>query len=312
LMKQMALMRAKGGIKRKAADLVRAGLAFRLLEKQSFAGRFLFPDTAGFEKLIQWMQSTGEFRREADRLSEWLRFFRQEDEAFAFISICKAREFANRFKSESNEWLGKYTRNVEPFTRQVATNRHFREDKISVHRQKVEYHLNMLGAFIYNRALKEDFNKIRRKIVLLPACMKANASQACKAKKAGMGEHCMGCSTQCQINQITQLGKKHHFSVEIVKHSSDISLTKQAIPEGCGLIGVACVSTVVAGGLELMHNSIAAQCVLLDHCGCRHWCDKTIPTSLNLNELLNRAIAGAVMPETQELKKEKEQDNIAA
>jgi len=312
LMKHMVLMRAKGGIKRKAADVVRAGLAFRLLEKQSLAGRFIFPDTGGLEKLIHWMQSTGEFKREAERLSEWLRFFMQEDEAFVFVSLCKARDFACGFASESNEWLGKYTIHVETYTRQLLFNRHFREDKISANKQRVEYHLNMLGAYIYNRALQSDFGKIKQKIVLLPACMKAKPSQVCKAEKAGLGEHCKGCSALCQINRISQLGKKHHFTVEIVKHSSDISLTKQAIPDDCGLIGVACVSTVIAGGLELMHNSVPAQCVLLDQCGCRHWCDKTIPTSLNLNELLNRTVAGAVMPETQELKKEKEQDNIAA
>ena len=312
LMKQMALLRTKGGIRRRVADMVRAGLAFRLLEKQSLAGRFLFPGTTGMEKLIQWMQSTGEFRKEAEIFSNWLRFLRQEDETFAFVGICKVRAFARFFASESDDCLGEYTQNVNQFRQQILLNRHLREDKISVNKQKVEYHLNMMGAFIYNRALQSDFNESKRKIVLLPACMKANPPAECKAEKAGLGEHCTGCSGLCQINHITHLGKKHHFTVEIVKHSSDISLTKQSIPDGCGLIGVACVSTVISGGLELIQKKFPAQCVLLDYCGCRHWSEKTIPTSLNLNELLSRVNSTSLILENHNLKNEQNQDNIAA
>ncbi|MFH1121158.1 MAG: DUF116 domain-containing protein [Bacteroidota bacterium] len=289
LMKHSALIRSKGGFSRRWADLIRAGLAFRLLEKKSNAGLFLFPCIAGLEKLIQWMDATGEFNREAGRFRKWLDFFRQENEAFTFVNLSKIRIFALEFSHESEKHLGKFTRNVDQFIAVTSIRRYFREDKISVSRRKAEYHLNMLGAFIYNRALRSDFLKSTQKIVLLPACMKANPRGTCRAIQGCLGEICSGCTNHCLINRIHHLGKKSHFNVVIVKHSSDISLSKHEIPDGCGLIGVACVPAVIAGGLELLDKSVPAQCVLLDHSGCRHWSSQTIPTSLNLSELLERA-----------------------
>jgi uncharacterized protein len=288
LMHHTAQLRKHGGLKRRFADTIRAGFAYRLLEKSDNSGLFLFPDTANLRKLINWMQATGEFQREAARFSNWLSFFETETSTYTFINICIIRGFASTFKKESKEILGKYTQHVDRFVNRTIPGRLFREDKISVNRLRVEYHLNMLGAYIYNRALFDEFITTERKVVLLPACMKAKPPQSCKASGSGLGETCAGCSESCMINRITQTGRKYHFKVEIVKHSSDISLGKQNIPPGTGLVGVACVATVISGGLELVNNSIPAQCVLLDHCGCKHWCNKPVATSVNIPELLNR------------------------
>jgi hypothetical protein len=165
----------------------------------------------------------------------------------------------------------------------------FREDKISVNRQRIEYHLNMLGAFVYNRAMRPEFMKCEERIVLLPACMKAHPADKCKSTSGGFGERCTGCTSSCPVNKIRLLGQEYDFDVEIVSHSSELSVSKTSTPAGTGYIGVACAATVIAGGLELRDKGIPAQCVLLNHCGCRHWYREPITTSLNINELLYRA-----------------------
>jgi uncharacterized protein len=289
LMKHAALLRRQGGLRRKVADTLRGVVAYKLLEKPENGNYFLFPDTDGLKKLISWMEATGEFHREAKRFSTWLEFFESESKTYTFINICILRGFAAWFKTESLLILGPYTVGVSTFIRKVQQGYKFREDKISVNRQRIEYHLNMLGAFVYNRAMRPEFMKCEERIVLLPACMKAHPADKCKAATGGFGERCTGCRSSCPVNKIRLLGQKYDFDVEIVSHSSELSVSKTSTPAGTGYIGVACAATVIAGGLELRDKGIPAQCVMLNHCGCRHWNREPITTSLNINELLYRA-----------------------
>jgi len=288
LLNHAANWRQKGGISRKYADFLRAGLAYRLLESSGNQHQFLFPDNEGLQKLIRWMMATGEFHREAKRFSDWLSFFESESRTYTFINICILRGFSAAFTTDSLNVLGKYTTNVDRFIKAVKPENKPREDKISIMRRRSEYHLNMLGAFIYNLELRDEFLKTNKKTVLLPACMKARQSSACRAITGKSGQTCTGCTKDCQVNQLRQLGLKYNFAVEIVQHSSDISASDQFSQTDTGFVGVACAASVIAGGLELMNKGIPAQCVLLDHCGCRHWSRKPETTSLNINELLFR------------------------
>lgn len=47
----------------------------------------------------------------------------------------------------------------------------WRKDVIFCVSRRAEYHLNMVGAEIMNRAYRERFIKTPKKAVLLPACM---------------------------------------------------------------------------------------------------------------------------------------------
>ncbi len=287
-MMHTATLRKQGGIRQKYADTLRGIFAYRLLENPDHEQAFLFPDTAGLKKLIQWMNTTGEFHREAKRFSRWLSFFESESSTYTFINICILRGIAAWFKTQSLIILGPYTSGVNEFLRNARQGMTFREDKISVNRQRIEYHLNMFGAFVYNRALRKEFMNCHEKIVLLPGCMKAHPSGKCKSNRNESRETCTGCTKSCQVNKIRLLGIEHGFRVEIVVHSSALSLKKASFKQETGYIGVACAATVIAGGLELIDKGIAAQCVLLNHCGCRHWGKETAITSIDMNELLFR------------------------
>lgn len=283
-----ARLRIKGGIRRDFADILRAGLAYQLLVKKSNGILFLFPDTANLQKLVDWMQATGEFHREAKRFSNWLKFFKSENGITTFRDISISVSFASGFTIESLNTLGRYTQGVDRFVQDVKQTRRFREDKLSVIRPRGEYHLNMLGAFIYNRALRPAFLKSSEKVILLPSCMKAESASGCRAYNGTRGEMCAGCTKNCPVNQIRQMGIEYNFSVVIVAHSSDLSVTGKSDPAQTGFVGVACAATVIAGGLVLTEKGFPAQCVMLDQCGCRHWCHKAVTTHLNLSELLFR------------------------
>jgi hypothetical protein len=90
---------------------------------------------------------------------------------------------------------------------------------------------------------------------------------------------------ECSINKLKTIGDKLGFQVLIIPHESSLysSWKKDStIKEDVGVIGIACVLNLVSGGLMLKEAGIAAQCVLLDYCGCKkHWHQEGLPTEIN-------------------------------
>ena len=288
IMKQLSVLRKVPGQTGKSADEVRGILGLQMMENPEHENSFLLPGIQGFEKLISWMEATGEFHREARQLTKWMHFLKDTGDGFAFICICLMRNVASQFSVISQEALGKYTRETEQFHKNVRRKYAKREDGISVNRNSTEYHLGMLGAYLINDANCRAFSDSEEKVLLVPGCMKGDAVN-CKAVKTSCGEHCTLCAEKCQVNHLTKLGKSNGFEVMILKHSSDLSVWAPSPGKiKTGVVGVACPATLLAGGFELKHHNIPAQCVVLDHCGCHHWMDNPVSTSLNIKELLRR------------------------
>lgn len=44
---------------------------------------------------------------------------------------------------------------------------------------------------------------------------------------------------------------------------------RQLLGDGAGIVGITCVSNLLAGGWKALRLGLPSQCVLLDHCGCR-------------------------------------------
>jgi hypothetical protein len=99
----------------------------------------------------------------------------------------------------------------------------------------------------------------------------------------------MDCTPRCRVHQLKAMGRKHGFAVYLVPHESSVFSGedgRKLIGEGTGIVGIACVSNLVAGGWKATALGLPPQCVLLDHCGCRkHWHDKGFPTDLNMAQL---------------------------
>ncbi|HYG57783.1 MAG TPA: DUF116 domain-containing protein, partial [Symbiobacteriaceae bacterium] len=90
------------------------------------------------------------------------------------------------------------------------------------------------------------------------------------------------------VHQLTCMGKKHGFSVVMLSHASSFSRegAKSTLGEDAGIVGIACVPNLCAGGWKAKALGLPAQCVLLDYCGCRsHWHEEGIPTDINIKQL---------------------------
>ncbi|MBN1563664.1 MAG: DUF116 domain-containing protein [Anaerolineae bacterium] len=205
--------------------------------------------------------------------------------------------FADWFETHSLDTLGAYTAHVETFLAEKHPAYRWRENRIFTGRQRVEYHLNMVGTTIMNRAFRAAFQAADRQIVFVPPCMRARQDGSCAATPTPYGERCAGCEPACRVHQVTKLGEKHGFLVFMLPDdleglSPDAARGSSASSESgakpaLGIVGVSCALTNAAGGWKTRRLGIPAQGLLLDYVGCYwHWHKDGIPTAINLGQLL--------------------------
>jgi hypothetical protein len=255
------------------------------------------PSLENLDQLLAWMAASGDFNEEVKRLGHWRKFLRsRESQKLATVSktadaLKTVTSLATWFEARSLKVLGEYTQNVEQFLKEKHPNYRWREDVIFCGRQRVEYHLYMVGAEILNRAFREKFLKTGRKVVLLPPCMKAKLESGCEAIETPLGERCAACTPGCRVNQVTKLGEKYGFDVFIMPHELSVFSNggiKPANDQQFGVVGVSCPLTNLTGGWETKDLGVPAQGVLLDYCGCPwHWHEEGISTDINFNQLLD-------------------------
>lgn len=282
------------------ADDLRGRLMTRFLTGDgSEDGSMRTPDQTDLRALLRWMDATGEYREETRRLVllvSYLETCIPEERSWYLEHVIT---MANSFILESDRMLGNYTSGVIRFLRETAGGYHGREDVLLVSRKREEYHLAMLGAELMNRAFADGYAATTERAILLPACMRGASAVSCRAKRVGLDMSCTHCDRGCRVSQVTRAAAERGVSAHIIPHSSDFTRWLRAWAEGrnVGVIGVACVLHLITGGLELRSLGIAAQCVLLDFCGCsQHWDPAGRQTDLNQGLLLETAeMTGAAM-----------------
>lgn len=274
------------------ADRLRGILATIFLARGGSAERReKTPSIKQIDRLILWLEASGEFREEVKRYKLWSSYWHAAGAENVFEEIDSAVSFARWFEARCGRALYRHTFNVEAFLMMKRPLHKWKEDYIFCGREELEYHLSMVGAEIMNRAYQTDFASTKKRAVLLPACMRSKDDNACKGARVDLEYICSGCDPDCEVNKITKLGKKEGFETRIIPHSSDFSawLEKWAAGKDIGVVGVACPLNLITGGLEMKALDVPAQCVLLDYCGCKnHWDNEGISTKLNISELLNK------------------------
>ncbi|MCG8541760.1 MAG: DUF116 domain-containing protein [Clostridia bacterium] len=239
-------------------------------------------------KLLEWLGASGEFNQEVKRLKQWYNYLSDKSvkEASRVISI--AVDLAEWFDSRSKDVLGCFTKNVDKFLEESYPRHKWKEDNIYCGRKRVEYHLNMVGAEIMNKAFRDDFLKTEEKRLLLPICMRFLYQKNCKAIKSKEGYICRGCNNECRVNHLTQRGKKYGVKVLVIPHESAAFTGEKVERNKIGIIGVACVLNLISGGWKAKDLGFVPQCVILDYCGCKnHWHARGQTTDINLSKLMD-------------------------
>ncbi|MEN6341481.1 MAG: DUF116 domain-containing protein [Methanospirillum sp.] len=243
------------------------------------------PTLDHLDRLLGWLRAAGDYREEVERLSAWRDYLHSlsEDEAVAVLAA--AIVFAEWFEAASIAALGVYTAGVDRFLAEEHPSYAWREDVVFAARPRVEYHLNMVGAELMNRAQRAAFLEAPRKAVIVPACLRYHPRPRCKAVAGPLACECRGCEPRCRVRQLTRLGAEHGFDVLLVPHESAVfagEAGRQLLGDGAGIVGITCVPNLLAGGWKALRLGLPPQCVLLDHCGCRkHWHDEGIVTGID-------------------------------
>jgi hypothetical protein len=288
---RLARLRERGGCLKAGADVLRGVLAALFL---SSGGRgpaeTPSPTLDHLDRLLGWLEATGDFSQEAKRLRAWRDFLAGQPPEQAAEALAQAIALAAWFEAASEAALGRYTPHVERFLAGPYRRYRGREDLVFCGRRRVEYHLAMVGIEILNRAFRAAFLATGRKVVLVPPCMKARTDDECQAHSTSLGARCAACTPGCRVHQLTKLGEKHGFGVLMLPDELAVYGGAAARPGGdgdVGIVGVSCVLTNCAGGWETKELGVPAQGVPLDYCGCRyHWHKDGIPTDINFDHLL--------------------------
>lgn len=283
--------RKKSAIIKPAIDFLRGILGTIFLTRQR-SNEVMLTELSphNLKRLLAWMAAAGDFPEDLARLQNWGAFLEAASPSEAEQTLKAAVSLGAWFEARSKAVLGIYTPNVEKFIHQENPFYRYREDVIFCSRERVEYHLAMVGTEILNRSLREDFLAAEHKVVLLPPCMKARLNSGCKAVETPLGERCMACEVSCRVHQLTKLGEKHGFAVLVMPHDLDVfgGDNQKASSQGLtGVVGVSCPLTNPAGGWEMKKMGAPAQGVLLDYCGCPwHWHEEGISTDINFDQVL--------------------------
>jgi uncharacterized protein len=270
-----------------AIDLVRGVLITQFLFPQKEIIKVdSNPTLHNVDRLCLWLEATGEFREQALRFVRWRAYWETMTTERWTEGCTSVFKFVDWFTARSKEVIGVYTENVEGFLAESRDRYFCREDRVQCSRTRDEYHLNMVGAEIMNRAFRIDFMNTDAKALLVPGCMRLNIEE-CKAVKIQEGLRCEGCDPKCNVNKLREMGKKYDYEIFIIPHASDLSLwSPQPNKPKRGVVAVACVTTLVEGGWELKRYDVNAQCVLLDYSGCKnHWHKDGVQTCINIREL---------------------------
>lgn len=269
-------------------DPVRGVLSDRFLVKS--INRFqnpAQPTTFGWRRWLFWLEASGEFHDETERIRNWFKWSTRETTNKAELTTIAHALFRN-FKAVSANKLGMFTQGVTHFKEQHLVKYRNREDQLFCGKSEPEYHLNMLAMELINRAFRSAFLKTNRRIVLLPSCMRGANESSCKAVVNGTDIRCVACCNECRIGKIQVEGQHAGFEVAIVPHSGGFSkwLKRFAFSDEYGVVAVACVLNIAVGGYEMRRLGIPSQCVLLDYCGCKkHWDSQGCATDLNIRQL---------------------------
>lgn len=241
------------------------------------------------KQLISWLNETGEYGEEVIRLEQWQLFLQKQTVIGQAAFKRKVMALADYLNEKAEKTLNEYVKGVELFRKEGASIYENREDQVFCMQPTIMYYLNMVGAQLLNEVYRQDFLKAEQKVIFLPGCMVYRGKEECKALFKQGGYECEGCTTQCQVNQIKKLAlKRKNVKTIVLYHESE--LNKQKVnkeQEGkLGVIGVACVLSLLSGGFKAKRLGYVPQCVLLDYCGCKqHWSKEGIVTQLNLLKL---------------------------
>ncbi|MGG7176350.1 DUF116 domain-containing protein [Clostridium paraputrificum] len=282
IFKTLNFLREKDRCK-KNIDSIRGRLFTSILMKRKIIKKNI--DLDDFKLVVIWMESTGDFKEEVLRIRNWISFLDARDNEYVNDLFSHGLEEADYLYNEGKYILGEYTSNVGKYLECYKEKHLNKEDIIYCGKNEIQYFFNMVAAEIMNKVYREEFLETTIKKVFTPSCMR-QVEKECLSEKSAIGYICKNCTKNCNVNKLTEMGKKEGFQVYIIPHETMLFSYLSEENSKIGIVGIACVLNLVSGGWKALRLGFKPQCVVLDYCGCdNHWLNNRVMTSINIDRI---------------------------
>jgi len=156
------------------------------------------------------------------------------------------------------------------------------------------YIRNMLGVGVLSHIMRREFSAARRRIIVLPDCLKNYGEETCcKAELPDGTSTCTQCNSDCIVFESVERFVNGNTSLVLEPEDMDGYFADLRREYGMvGIVGVACVLTMLSGFEKTLKHKHPTQGVFLNYSSCaHHWADPAYNTSYSLKRMaraLNR------------------------
>jgi hypothetical protein len=183
----------------------------------------------------------------------------------------------------SDDPLAVYTPGVHRHLRTMPPRRWLER---SLRTTENQYHLYMLEIELVNRLHGDAFRAAKRKIALLPHCMR-DFSKECLAANDGVDLVCKRCSKICWMRRMSDLLRDHEIHPYIWMNAGfkEHYRALQSGGESFAVLGVACLPELIAGMRSCLKLGVPVVGLPLDANRCARWMGEFLENTMNLGRL---------------------------
>ena len=161
-----------------------------------------------------------------------------------------------------------------------------RDDEYYRRTTRERYLVELLACVIMGRQHWSEFAARRDTVLILPDCLRRQGA-ACKRKRTRYGTRCTACDAECAVCRMTVAAARHGAAAYFsdMEHGKQFRALMRGPYHDLSVIGVACIWMLASGMRAAEAAGIPSQGVLLNFCGCEHWCDDPMVTNATVERV---------------------------
>lgn len=149
------------------------------------------------------------------------------------------------------------------------------------------YIRNMLAVGVLSHLNKKAFDKTEGKVLVMPDCLKNYGDWECSKIDLGNESECAQCSADCLVFETVERFVDEKVDLVLEPEQLDKYLAERKSSQGSfGVVGVACVLTLLSGFEHTMKLKLPTQGIFLNYASCsHHWAEPGYNTSFSFSRL---------------------------
>jgi hypothetical protein len=182
--------------------------------------------------------------------------------------------------------LEPYVSGVKGFVDRLGTPGGLEETSLRS-KPEISYIRNMLAVGVLGRIMRRAFLKTRRRLIVLPDCLKNYGDWECCKIDEGNASACTQCTPECIVYETTERFGNSHISIVLEPEDMDAYFAEMRKKHGqVGIVGVACALTMLSGFAKTIKHKHPTQGVFLNYSSCaHHWADPPYNTCYSLRRM---------------------------